>query len=194
MTAVHLVPVALGPGWESVVPILELLAIGALFSAISGVLGNALTVVGHVRATAIFMWIRALLLLVPGVPAVMWLGAEGMAAAFVGSGAISFGIMLLFYRHLQPEMTFGLMLHAVIRPGIAVTVMVMAVAAMRTAALEPPMLQLAAEVMAGAATYTAVLMLAWMAMGRPDGLERIVVNRLPRLSGRPSRASGLGHR
>lgn len=188
VTAPLAVPLALGPGWESTVPILQLLALTGPLAALRGVLTNALTVIGRYRADALLMWARALLFLGPVVPATMWYGAEGAAATFLVSGIVFFGILLVVFRRLMPEFTISQLLQALLRPTLAVAAMTVCVAATRSANLDVLALQLLAEVTVGVVSYGVVLFLGWLAMGRPDGLEQLLINRLPWLRGRASQA------
>lgn len=150
-------------------PILQFLALSGTLASLRGVLSNALTVIGLYRASAIFMWVRAILFLGPAIPATMWYGAEGAAATFLASEVVSFGLLLIIFQRALPEVTLARFLSALVRPTLSVAVMTVCVTAISATGIEAPIPRLAAEVVVGVVSYGAVLFFMWVVMGKPDG-------------------------
>lgn len=120
-------------------------------------------------ASAIFMWVRAILFLGPAIPATMWYGAEGAAATFLASEVVSFGLLLIIFQRALPEVTLARFLSALVRPTLSVAVMTVCVTAISATGIEAPIPRLAAEVVVGVVSYGAVLFFMWVVMGKPDG-------------------------
>lgn len=185
VTAPQVVPVFLGGGWEAAIPILQLLSIASTMTALRGVMGNTLAVIGHIRSSAIVMWVRGLSLVAAGIPATILGGAQGMAAAFLVTEAFAVGVTLFFYRRHLPLFHVGNLGRALVRPGLSTVVMVLLVAIAAQTPTRSVYLLLAIKALVGAFTYTAVMYLLWLRSGYPDGLETLVMERL-RLINRPS--------
>jgi lipopolysaccharide exporter len=178
LTAEQLVPVFLGPGWEETVPVLQLLSIASTITAVRGVMGNTLAVIGHIRSSAIVMWIRGLLLVATGVPAAMVAGANGMAGAFLVSETLTTCATLHFYRRHLPQFSLAGLWRALLRPAASALVMTVLVLAVDRIPIPSPFLLLVTKVAIGAVSYGLVVYLLWHRSGHPAGLESLVVDRV----------------
>jgi hypothetical protein len=125
------------------------------------------------------MWMRAAMLVAFGIPAVMALGGLGMAGAFLVSEALALAILLGFFRHHVPALSFRALAAAMLRPAVAVGLMAAVVTLVARVPSESAILLLTLEGAAGVLTYGVVLLTLWILQGRPDGLERMAVTRLP---------------
>jgi O-antigen/teichoic acid export membrane protein len=179
------VPVLLGRQWMSAVPVVQIMAVNALFIALWANQHTALLAAGAPRLTAYFALVR----LAVFVPGFVWLtpvhGAVGVAAAALVASVVAYATGLGWsLRRLS--MRFGAYLGAVWRPLIASVVMVAAVRAVDTWFAAGPsvveaLLRLAGGIVAGAVVYAAALLLLYLLTGRPDGAERLVLDRLKRV-------------
>lgn len=189
LTAPFLVPVALGPGWDGVAPLLQILAIAAIFSSTRGILGNALAVIGYIRTATFVAWFRAIVVVSLGIPATIAYGPEGLAGTYLLAEFASLFVKLYFFRRYVPQLSFYALLHSTVRAIISVSAMAVVVVATSYAGLSEPGLMLLAQVVVGAFTYATTLVVLWVAMGRPDSVERIVLEHLSALRGGAGRAS-----
>ena len=178
VTAPQVVPVFLGSGWEEAIPILQLLSIASTMTAVRGVMGNTLAVIGHIRSSAIVMWIRALLLVAAGIPATILAGARGMAGAFLFTEALAVCVTLLFYRQHLPLFRVNSLGQVLLRPLFSTLVMAVLVAIAGQIPTGSLVLLLAVKVSVGAITYITAMYLLWQRSGYPDGLETLIVERL----------------
>jgi lipopolysaccharide exporter len=175
LTAEQLIPLFLGPGWQEAVPVLQLLSIASTITAVRGVMGNTLAVTGHIRSSAIVMWIRCLLLVATGVPAAIVAGANGMAGAFLVSETLTTGATLSFYRRHLPHFSLASLWRTLFRPASSTFVMMVLVLAADQIPTPSTFLLLVTKVAVGAVTYGLVAYLLWHRSGHPEGLERLVV-------------------
>ena len=177
LTAEHLIPVFLGDGWTESIPVVQILAFASLISSIRGVMGNTLAVTGHIRTSAIVMWLRGLLLIAMGMPGAMVAGAQGMAWAFLISEALAACVTLFFYRTYFPMFRIGNLAQALLRPACSALVMA-AFVVMVPLSITSALLILVSKVIIGALSYCAIVYLLWYRSGLPDGLERLIFERI----------------
>ena len=174
LTAEKLVPFALGPGWDDVVPIIQILGLGGAFGGVFGVMANILAMTGHIRSSAILTWTQALTLIIGGIPAAMAFGAVGMAGALLLANLVTFcATVLLFLRSIQ-AFRLRLMVSALFRPMSATALMAVSVMGVWSIPGLPDMASLGIEVALGASTYCVAICVLWMLAGRPDGIERFL--------------------
>jgi lipopolysaccharide exporter len=176
-TAPQLIPVFLGSGWDEAIPVLQLLSIASTITAIRGVMGNTLAVIGHIRSSAVVMWIRGVLLIAVGIPASIVAGAPGMASAFFVSEVLTVCATVIFYRRHLPLFSTIAVWRALLRPAAATLIMAAFVIAVGQMAIGSQVLLLAAEVAIGIAIYGVAIYLLWHRSGYPDGLESLVLER-----------------
>jgi lipopolysaccharide exporter len=181
LTAEEVIPVFLGPGWSEAVPILQVLSIASTVTAVRGVMGNTLVVIGHVRSSAIVMWIRGILLVGIGIPFSMHMGASGMAAAFFLSEVLTICATYYFYRTQLPLFSFTDLARALFRPAQSVLFMSAAVISIEQFISAPALVVLGWKLTAGIVSYSLALGLLWRRSGCPDGVERLVIDRLSSL-------------
>ena len=178
LTAEQLIPVFLGPRWQEAVPVLQLLSIASTITAVRGVMGNTLAVIGHIRSSAIVMWIRCLLLVVIGVPAAVVAGANGMAVAFLVAEILTTGATLYFYRRHLPQFSLTSLWRTLLRPVSGTLVMTGLVLAADQMWTSSNVLLLVTKVAIGALSYGLVIYLLWHRSGHPEGVEQLVAQRI----------------
>jgi lipopolysaccharide exporter len=180
LVAAPLVRLAFGPGWDAAVPVLRVLGIAGImtvFGQISLHLMSAHSLLGRLTAVALAGAVLRIVLLIALIPPFGVTGAAWAAAiaTFVDQGAT----LAMALRHLN----IGAREFAghIIRPVLAALAMACGVLAVaRWLPEDNDTLALAAEIGVGAIVYTAVLLLAWAAAGRPDGPEADAVQALRR--------------
>ena len=178
ISAEQVIPVSLGSGWEEAIPVLQFLALSSVITALRGVMGNTLAVIGHIRSSAIVMWVRGLLLIAVGIPGATLAGAVGMAVAFLVSETLTTGVTLFFYRTHLPAFSFRRLGHALLRPGSSAIIMVASVLALNQSVVASDATLLIYKVVVGFLAYGSAIYFFWRRSGYPDGLERLVFERL----------------
>ena len=173
-----MVAVLLGPKWTSAVPLIEYLAIGAVVYAVSHTMNNQILVAtGRERSAAVLAWLR-LGITVPILLIGLNLeGVLGLAKATIAAPLVCLPVIYLETRRaviLPLSALAGLLW----RPITAALVMYVTVKALHQVSLQWPIIRLAWDIAVGAAAYTATTLLLWLASGRPDGAERIVMRLL----------------
>jgi O-antigen/teichoic acid export membrane protein len=177
--APYLVPVALGQKWLAGVPLMEILAFNGGLLLIHSSICTALIAVGRpdrvvkTNAAYVVMLLGLFLLLVPR------LGLPGAAYAALMTSILSTPIYLW-----QVRRTVGVFpsefLRAVMRPIGAAIVMALVVRSVlpewteQMASLKA-LAWLLAGIVIGIMTYFCAILLLWLAAGRPDGAERVVL-------------------
>lgn len=174
LVAGDFVRVALGEKWLAAIPLVRLLAIaGGLY----GIMHNGIAVLGatgHARLSGLLAASRTLLLVPALILAGVFGGVETIAATRVAvTLAFIPGIALAIARVL-PVTPADIFLRAW-RPVLAAGAMAVVVLAVQQAAPDVPALRLLLAAGAGALAYVAAVLALWRAAGRPDGLERAIL-------------------
>lgn len=177
-TSPTLVPFLLGKGWSAAIPVVQVLALSSLNAALRGVLGYTLTIIGRYRSVATLMWVRALVLVIVGIPAAGLAGPIGMAATF-GIAEIATNLLQAHYfrRHV-PDFRLQSFALATVRPGFSSIVMLALVIALGNSGIHSAITLLAAQVIGGVCAYAVALLSLWQVMGRPRGPESILLDQL----------------
>ncbi|MFC0250917.1 lipopolysaccharide biosynthesis protein [Massilia consociata] len=183
MTAREFVPVALGEKWIFIVPFIQILALSNIIQSISSSANYVLTVVGQIRLLALTSWIQILLF-----GAGLLLMRDGLAPELVAqirfsAIVLTFGVSYYLLMKHVPGISLVLMLKGVVRPALGCIAIVAALSALDTLdslAHVQTWLLLLAKVLTGAIVYCTVVMLLWLAAGRPEGAELFFLNKLKR--------------
>ncbi len=172
LVAAPLVRVAFGPEWDAAVPVLRVLGLAGImtvFGQVSLHLMSAHSLLGRLTFVALAgagLRILLLLLLIPpfGVSGAAW--AAGLATC-IDQGAT----LLMALRHLRVRLLA--FVGQIVRPIVAAGAMAVGVLAVGSwpALNGSAAATLTVQAAAGAIVYTAVLLAAWLATGRPDGPE-----------------------
>jgi O-antigen/teichoic acid export membrane protein len=176
LIAAPLVHVALGPGWEGAIPILQVLAFGALAVALSAAGRYLLLVEGRTRALASLSWLQVALFLT----AVIVLGtttAERLATLRVAAAAVAALLVLAQVTQGVAGIGWVDLIRAIARPVPATALMAACVLYVgRIVTSDVHWATLALLIVTGAFSYVASLALLWFAAGRPLGPEHFVVD------------------
>lgn len=182
--APQIVPVLLGDGWSSAIPLLQLLSITGVFVTPQNIMGTFQTVTGHISLSTTTVWLRAILMLAIGIPASMEWGAIGMAGAILAAGIVAYLYTLISTCRIIPEVTMGGTLATAVRPLLAAAMMLAAVLAWDYSGLTNVFVILALKLVTGGIVYVGTGLALWLVAGRPDGLENLLVEGFQK---------GLGH-
>jgi len=181
-TAKLLIPVALGTQWLDAIPILQLLAFFGIVQVMQSNVSALCLAVGRANLIAGIQAVHVVLLLGLVAAFMKWRGLEGAALAYLVTAVITMpaalGLILriLKIRHLD-------FLANLWRPLFAAGCMFAGVSWLvrdvkPTAPLSVIVPWLLSAVVFGALTYLALIALAWIVSGRPDGAEATVLHRV----------------
>jgi len=178
-TAAQTVPIMLGEGWSATVPILQILAFSSIFTASTGILSNALPMIGYIRDVAILTWVRALCLLVFAIPATMAEGPIGTAFAVLASEILNTVFTLICYRYRIPALKKRKLLAAIMRPAVSAGIMAFSLFLMDQSDFTQNIyILLGAKISVGVVIYLGSLYSLWWLSGCPDSIETIVINKI----------------
>ncbi len=180
--AVDFVPLVLGDKWIEAIPLIQWLAIFGVAAGISSSMEILLLVTDKGRYSALEAWSQ-LALLAP----VLWYvahhaGIAEVAACRAGVAWLFVPFMMFLLTRAAP-VRFSQLLTVLWRPGFAGLTMLLV---LRLGHLETGILilDLLLNVLLGGVVFIAALLLAWALVGRPDGIEPMIVKALSALRGR----------
>lgn len=186
LVAQPVVTIFLGSKWQSVVPLLQILALNYVLTVTSRSAGYIYLALGTTRRNASLAMLRAVVTLPAMLVLVPSLGVEGAAFALLAG---TFAVAAVNLRMLSR--TLGLAPRELVaifwRPVLATLFMAATLwfvgsswAAADT--LGTSVVNLALAVAIGAAAYAVAVIVLWRAVSRPDGAETFVLGRLTMLA------------
>jgi O-antigen/teichoic acid export membrane protein len=177
LSAPEVVAVVLGSKWGDAAPLMRWMALFGGFSALVLVLEVPLWVAGKTNVSAAQTWLELAVIVPATLIAVQSHGAEGAAAARAGVSVAMVPVMMVFTARTC-DVSFGQLAGALWRPLAAALVMAAIVHLLPLDAVDPLFLRLAAKLALCVLIYPTVLMLLWLASGRPPSVEATLVKQL----------------
>jgi O-antigen/teichoic acid export membrane protein len=175
------VRVALGPKWLEAIPLMPWLGVFGALYGVAHTLDIFLLATGRERLTALMTAGNALLTVPVLLVAGQSFGIVGIAAAKAGV-AFVFVLALAIAATRRPPVTIGTLWSALWPSLTSALTMAGAVKWLQTGLpVESPLAGLLRDVAAGAIVYIAMTAALWTLRGRPDGVEREILNRASRL-------------
>lgn len=182
LTADLIVPVLLGSKWTASIPVMQILAVAGILSAMQTNSAVVYLALGIPRVTTKLVVLSVTLLIPLLIVLTSSRGHVGAAQAFLTVSLITVWInyFVLFRRLKLRPLEF---LRALRRPALASGAMAAVVTALRSwwhldGAMVEQAALLLASVAAGAATYVGAVILLWLGAGRPDGPEQFFADRI----------------
>jgi O-antigen/teichoic acid export membrane protein len=181
LVAAPLVALAFGPGWEPAIPVLRILSLSftiMVFGHLSQHLLSAHALLGRLVGITLAGAVARVALLALLIPNFGLTGAAiGAAVAVVLEQTLTVATALNRF-HIGPRQ----MINRIWRPAFATAAMAGVLAGTGAGWSNDPGIPLLIEaILAGAATYIAVLLACWGLAGWPDGAETDVLRLLSRL-------------
>ena len=181
-TADLLIPVFLGDKWIEAIPAVQILAFYGTLAALSSVFGPTFMALGRPRMLSVFTIFNVLLF----IPAVIYgtLKADIIGASL---GCLAVVSIMMPVSHWMAAKTFGVGIGRIAgvlwRPATASAAMFVAVHALVDALGAPEssldgIPRLTAAVGVGVFVYAAMLTALWIAAGRPEGPERVLIREI----------------
>jgi lipopolysaccharide exporter len=165
-----------GKQWLEAIPVLAILSMSAMVSGFRDTTANVFMITGHVRTTAILSWVQAVLILAFFYPAYQLGNLLGVAWLFVITNFIISIIYAHYLRKLQ--LINGNTLWSGIARPIASSVSMFFVVSLITPYLIdlPTILLIVSKIALGTTVYVLILLGLWVAMGKCDSSERILLD------------------
>jgi lipopolysaccharide exporter len=174
LIADELVPLVLGPQWGDIVPLIIWLALAAGVTSMTGSTYVLFEVLGKPHVSARLQWTRVICLSLSMIPIGLFGTIEMAAMARLGVTLLMTPMLLIAVTRLL-SVTLRDTLSTIWRPIVAAAAMAAVVLPFDGIPRSQLFLRLLIEVIAGAGAYSGSLLLLWMLLGRPDGLERDIV-------------------
>lgn len=183
-----LVPAVLGWKWLAAIPLIQILALYGVLTALQSNIGYVYLAVGRPRLITVVNAAQFVVLLALLLPACWYFGAIGAAWAFLGTGILMVPVnQSLMARQLQLSMR--VYASRLWRPALASLLMA---AFLRTIRSQLNLGQethlyvvaLICAVLAGALLYGVVLYILWRVSGRPEGAEKVCLMRMVQVLGK----------
>jgi len=187
-TANFLVPVVLGERWLDAVPLVQMLAMAGIFQTMQSSSATALIATGHPKSVFTTNALYALVLIIALSAFVPSRGANGAAISVLAAVLLATPVFVYFLRRYVGIRTRRIISHSW-RPACAAGVMAAAVFSFLPAyeagtPTSRAVAYLAASVLLGIAVYAVTLIGLWLAAGRPEGGERILLSQIRTLVAR----------
>jgi lipopolysaccharide exporter len=166
-----IVDIFLGAQWSSAVPLVSILAIFGALNSLQTNCGVVHWATGHPHTLALIGFIQVILLL----PAMIWAtlayGPIGMAWVYLANVVLVIVPLNYGFALHRLRLPLSRVWSVVWRPAIATCVMYLTTTAWVRQTPESSIGSLVVAVAFGAATYASILILLWLASGRPEGAE-----------------------
>ncbi len=166
-----------GDKWIESVPLVAILSLAAVTSGFRSTAQNVLLVVGKVRMNAMLSWAYAALVLGLLYPAYQLGGTVGIAWLYSIVGGVAMLAYGAYLYRLKLLRGWSLWLD-ILRSFIAAAAMYLLVTVSASLMPDALMLSLAIKTVMGASVYSIVVLALWVAMGRPDSSERVILSLL----------------
>ena len=183
LVAPQLVPLMLGPQWTMAVPMVQVLAVAYLASAMLSSTTCLFITLERVKALALFVWAQVGLFVL--LAFVVFPSAQAMQVAWLrlAVSMVSDLALVALLLHVFKPLCLRDMLAGVLRPLLATAAMAAGLWLLdlrrgQAGATFAPQAMLTAKVVAGAALYTSTLVLLWHTAGQPAGAEAYVLDHL----------------
>lgn len=177
LVAPEIVQIMLGEKWLFIIPVLQLLALANISSAITTSATQVMFAKGQFKQLTTITWVRALsflLLFVSLTPS----SSYDIAQLYLASVVI--GFFLIIWRAIKALQTVSLteMAATTFRPVIASAAMYYCVINFTQSFNFGSLEMLTIKVIAGVSIYSVLLILLWFISGQPDAAEKFMLEKL----------------
>jgi len=178
LVAHSMVLVLLGEKWMMVVPFVQILALTNIVQAISTSTAYILLSLGKNRNATVTTWTQMTLFAV--VALLVLYHPQALELAWLRLACVASGLLVAMTMLLRTMRNVSLfdMARNVVRPALGALAMAGAIRAIEPLIPGTPSLVLIVSVVVGAFAYTATVLAAWAAAGRPQGAESYLVDKL----------------
>lgn len=178
LVAPEAVVVLLGDNWSFAVPFLQVLALTYVVKAIAASAGYVLITMGKIRSNALIVWCQVVVFCALVIGLLPEAGALIIALARLLAAAVGLVITFWFLRQVLGNVTVAEVVKTVGRPLLASALMAVAVITVPQLLATSPSTVLLLKIALGATVYLLAVGLMWLAVGRPDGAERYLGDKI----------------
>jgi len=177
LVAEEAIHILLGEKWLMVVPFVEVLVLGNIAQSIGTSSSYLLIVLGRFKASAMAIWIQVVLFIALAVSTMQ--ESSVIDIAWLRVVISGFGIGVLFYLVIRamPLLTAKDLVRSTVRPLLGAVVMSLVLLEVSANMELSLWAMLCLKVMLGALSYLVVVMLLWLAWGKPDGAEQYILTK-----------------
>lgn len=164
-----------GPKWEDAIPLVMIFSLGAATSGFRSVAQNVLVVLGLVKVSAVVSWIYAALVLACIFPVYRWAGVEGLAWMY-NLGSLLVALALAAILRAKKVIYGWTLLQGVLRVAVAVAFMYTGVLTLKPVLPDGLLVATLLKALSGGLLYAVAICALWLMSGRPDTVERVLLN------------------
>lgn len=176
IVAPEIVEIMLGEKWLFIIPVLQLLALANISSAITTSATHVMLAKGQFRQIATITWVRALSVLL-----LFWYLTPSSAyeIAQIYLASVVFGFLLIIWRTLKALQSVSLyeMAATTSRPIMASVAMYYCVINITQMLSLSSLDMLTLKVIIGASTYSLIVIFLWIGARKPDGAEKFILEK-----------------
>lgn len=175
--------VLLGDKWAAAAQFIAVFALIGAVRVLTGPIPVLLLVMGHSRLQAANTWIEFAVFLAAAALLVPSFGFIGLAYARLVAAVVIASAYFISGR-LYAALRFGDYVKAIWRPAVGVALMAAVLLLLFTAvdSGSAPVRELSMRIGVGAFVYIGWIAASWWSVGRPDGIERMVFDRIAAVS------------
>ena len=178
LVAREAVVVLLGEKWLMVVPFIQVLALTNIIQAIATSTGYVLLSLGKNRNATVTTWTQVLLFAAIALLVLQHPQALDLARLRLACVAVGLLVALVMLMRTMRNVSLFDMLRNVVRPLLAAAVMAGVIHAIAPIAPSAPALRLVTMIVAGGVGYTLTVLAAWTLVGRPQGAESYLIEKI----------------
>jgi O-antigen/teichoic acid export membrane protein len=192
VVSVQAVPLLLGGSWLGAIPLIEILALVGIISALHSNTGVVYIALGKPRIHVILQSGSATILFPLAIYLIHEIGIVGMAYAYLIANGLSFLVNCVVAVRVIGVKPMRL-INSIVRPMLASFCMYASVRWLQGAlpADTPLIGALILCIVSGALVFAVVLLSLWLLSGRPEGAETIALNHARKIQGARALADAL---
>jgi O-antigen/teichoic acid export membrane protein len=168
----------LGEQWLNAIPLLQILALISVFTALTHSSSYLLLALGKVSAQALVAWIQLVILATLGILFFPDAGAQGIALIRLMTTAFGLLVLIVLVLHYVPQLRMSDFATSAWRPVSATGLMAVVLNFLPPFDGLPLIFNLFMLIMVGALTYMSGILLLWRFSGYPEGAESYLLEQL----------------
>lgn len=164
----------LGTKWLDAIPFIQIFALISIFPSSIAAVQTLLTISGLTKYHSHLIWIELIIFVVAASLLVPELSLIGLAYARLTS-TIVISFFTIVVAHFVCDVPFGRIILSILKPVICTIVMGLGVIFV-SKLFDGLITQIVCSILFGATIYTLIVLAFWIFSGRPDGLERVIID------------------
>lgn len=171
------VPVVLGDKWQEAIVIIQYISISSLFLGLSSNAGYLLIALGKPHLSTLNAFIRTVLLISSAVIMIEYYGLPGAAIGMIVSSVVGFFVAYACTSYFAKIKILSIF-YVFLRPISAACVMAYVLTLVKQLDyIDVDLISLIITVVIGVIVYGAALLVLWLSMGKPQGIESYIIQK-----------------